>query len=257
MDGGIEQPLPPALWGLSIAPVFLDVWNEARIEDRFAVVPGIEPAVEIEMRTVNLQINQSGHALQGVQSLRKEHGIRMICRCHGKWGQHKAVVVDDREYFLALLMFVTGIADAIATFLRDSVGAIAMKDAEIEVVLLRQMPHAGDECLIERAIVRPFGEHFVDCRVVDHGGPVACSGYRQALPLHACVEHPQDEVEDAMIAEFTPRPPPGHRQVRKDKCDELWLGELNGNRRRRWTFGHIAHRKWLDDKHELLTSESP
>src|SRR5208283_2219698 len=75
--------------------------------------------------------------------------------------------------------------------------------------------------------------------------------------LHACVEHPQDEVEDAMIAEFTPRPPPGHRQVRKDKCDELWLGELNGNRRRRWTFGHIAHRKWLDDKHEQLTSESP
>src|SRR5271166_4453085 len=60
-----------------------------------------------------------------------------------------------------------------------------------------------------------------------------------------------------MIAEFTPRPPPGHRQVRKDKCDELWLGKLNGNRRRRWTFGHIAHRKWLDDKHEQMTSESP
>jgi hypothetical protein len=43
---------------------------------------------------------------------------------------------------------------------------------------------AGDECLIERAIVGPFGEQFVDCRVVDDGGPVACLGYRQALPLH-------------------------------------------------------------------------
>src|SRR5271166_3013631 len=60
-----------------------------------------------------------------------------------------------------------------------------------------------------------------------------------------------------MIAEFTPRPPPGHRQVRKDKCNELWLGELNGNRRRRWTFGHFAHRKWLYDKHEQVTFESP
>src|SRR5271166_1102617 len=54
----------------------------------------------------------------------------------------------DREDFLALLMFVAGVADAIATFLRDGVGAIAMKDAEIEVVLLRQMPDAGDEGLI-------------------------------------------------------------------------------------------------------------
>src|SRR5271165_6292012 len=74
-------------------------------------------------------------------------------------------VLDDREDFLALLMFVAGIADAVSTFLRDGVGAIAMKDAEIEVVLLRQMPHAGDECLIERAIVGPFGEHFVDLRL--------------------------------------------------------------------------------------------
>jgi hypothetical protein len=36
-----------------------------------------------------------------------------------------------------------------AAFLDDGVGAIAMKDAEVEVVLLRQMPHAGDEGLIE------------------------------------------------------------------------------------------------------------
>jgi hypothetical protein len=63
-----------------------------------------------------------------------------------------------------------------------------MKDAEIEVVLLPQMPHAGDERLIERAIVGPLGEHFVDCRVVDHGGPVACPRHRQALPLHTRVE---------------------------------------------------------------------
>src|SRR5271166_1687503 len=118
------------------------------------------------------------------------------------------------------------------------------------------MPHTGDKCLFKRSIVGPFRESFVDCRVMDSRLSVGCPWDRQALPLHACVEHPQNEVEDAMIAEFTLRPPPGHRQVRKDKCGELWLGELNGNRRRRWTFGHIAHRKWFVDKHEHLTSES-
>ena len=50
-------------------------------------------------------------------------------------------------------MFVAGIADTITALFGDGVGAIAMQDAEIEVVLLRQMPHAGDECLIERSIV--------------------------------------------------------------------------------------------------------
>jgi uncharacterized small protein (DUF1192 family) len=43
--------------------------------------------------------------------------------------------------------------------------------------------------------------------------------------------------------------------VREDKCDELRLGELNGNRRRRWSFGHIAHRKRLDEKKERPPTE--
>jgi hypothetical protein len=46
-------------------------------------------------------------------------------------------------------MFVAGIANAIAAFLRHRVGAIAMQDIEIEVAVRRQMPHAGDERLIK------------------------------------------------------------------------------------------------------------
>ena len=76
------------------------------------------------------------------------------------------------------------------------------------------------------------------------------------LPLHAGVEHPQDEVEDAMIAQFTFRPAAGHRKMREDKCDELRLGELDGNRRRSWAFCHIAHRKWVDVKPERSSPES-
>src|SRR5271155_4295218 len=86
---------------------------------------------------------------------------------------------------------------------------------------------------------------------------IGCPGDRQALPLHACVEYPQDKVEDAMIAEFTLRSAPRHRQVREDECDELRLGELNGNRRRSSTFCHIAHRKWVDEKPERSSSKSP
>src|SRR5208337_4332624 len=164
-----------------------------------------------------------------------------IYRRHRKRGQHKAVVLDDRDDLLALLVFVAGIADAISPFLRDGVGAIAMQNAEIEVVLLCQMPDAGDECLIERAIVGPFCKHLVDGRVVDHGGPVACLGYRQALPLHTRVEYPQDQIEDAVIAQFAFRPAPGHREVREDKCDELRLGELNRDRRCGGAFWHLAH----------------
>lgn len=39
-------------------------------------------------------------------------------------------------------------------YLEDGDGAIAMQHAEVEVILLCQMVHAGDEGLIERAIVR-------------------------------------------------------------------------------------------------------
>jgi hypothetical protein len=85
---------------------------------------------------------------------------------------------------------------------------------------------------------------------------IGCPGHRQALPLHACVEYPQDKVKGAMIAEFALRSAPGRREVREDKCDELRLGELNGNRRRSWAFRHIAHRKWVDVKPERSSPES-
>src|ERR1700676_136232 len=257
MNGRIEQPLPSALRRLPIARVFLDVRDEPRVEDRFAIVPGVEPAIQIEVRATDLQIGKSGHALQFVQSVRQEYRIRFIDWSNGKWRQHKAIVINNREDFFTLLVFVTGIADAIAAFLGNCVGAVAMQDTQIEVAMGCQMPHAGDKRLFQRVIVAPLCESFVNGRVMDSSLPVSCSRHRQALQLHACVEHPQDEVKDAMISEFTLRPPPGHRQVREDKCDELRLGELNGNRLRYWTFCHIAHRKWLDEQHEGPTPESP
>jgi hypothetical protein len=36
----------------------------------------------------------------------------------------------------------------------------------------------------------------------------------QALPLHPRIKHPQNEIEDAVIAQFALRSPLGHRKVR-------------------------------------------
>src|ERR1700733_6342676 len=248
MDGGIEQTLPPALRGLPVARVFLDVRDETRVEDGFAVAPGIKPAIEIEMRAVKVQIRQSGHPLQGVQSLWQEYGIGLILWRHRKRSQHEAIIVHDRDDLLTPLMFVAGIADAIAALFGNRVGAIAMQDVEIKLVMLRQMPHAGDERLLERAIVSPFREHLVDGGVVDQGGAVAGSGYWQALPLHTRIEDPQDQIEDAVIAQFAFRPAHRHRQVREDKCDELRPRELHGIVA--WLFGILRIRTWLREKHE-------
>src|SRR5271156_5591274 len=241
MDSSIEQTLPSALRDLPVAWVLLDVRDETRVEDGFAVVPGVKSAVEIEMRAVDVQIRQSGHPLQGVQSLWQEYGIGLIHRRHREWSQHESVIVHDRDDLLTPLMFVAGIADAIAALFGNRVGTIAMQDVEIKLVMLRQMPHAGDERLLERAIVSPLREHLVDRRVVDQGGPVAGSGYWHALPLHTRIEDPQDQIENPMIAQFTFRPAPGHRKVWEDKCDELRTGELHGNWRRGLALCHIAH----------------
>ena len=227
MDGGIEQTLPPALRGLPVARVVLDVRDETCVEDGFAVVPGVKSAVEIEMRAVNVQIRQSGHPLQGVQSLWQEFGIGLIHRRHRKRSQHEAIIVHDRDDLLTPLMFVAGIADAIAALFGNGVGAIAMQDVEIKVVLLRQMPHAGDERLVERPIVSPFREHLVDGRLVDQGGAIARSGYWHAFPLHTRIEDPKDQIENAVIAQFALRSAHGHREVREDKRDELRLSRDN------------------------------
>ena len=105
MNGRVKQPLPSALRGLPVARVFADVWDEPRVEDRFAVMPGIKPAIEIEIRAVDFQISQSGQALQGVQSLWQEYGIRFVDGCDGKRRQHKAVVVHDRDDLLTRMIF--------------------------------------------------------------------------------------------------------------------------------------------------------
>jgi len=90
----------------------------------------------------------------------------------------------------------------------------------------------GDERMLQGAVVGPLGEDFVDRGVVNGRLAMGVCRHGQALPLHPGIEEPQDEVEDAMIAEFTLGSALRHGEVRQDKCRELGSGKLHGNWRR-------------------------
>ena len=70
MDGGIEQPFPPALRRLSVARVLLDVRNEPRVEDRFPIVSRIESAIQVEVRTIDFQARDPGDARWCMEKLK-------------------------------------------------------------------------------------------------------------------------------------------------------------------------------------------
>ena len=116
-----------------------------------------------------------------------------------------------------------------------------MQHAGVEVFLGRQMLYTGHKRLPQRSIIGPFGKDFVDGRVVNHWFALGVLRYGQTLPLHPGVEHPQDEVKDAMIAQFTLRSTLGHREVRQEKCLELGCRELDRNRCRYRLWCRRAH----------------
>ena len=53
MDGGIEEPLAPALRCLAMTWILLNVGDQASIEDHFPMARGIESGIEIEIDVAN------------------------------------------------------------------------------------------------------------------------------------------------------------------------------------------------------------
>ena len=117
MDRFVEQPLAPSLGSFAIARILFNVGDHPRVEDRLAIRLGIEPTIEIEIGASQVQPDLLGHLLQGLQALRQEHRICFIDGSHGDGSYDIPMVVDDSDDFLALLVLVAGIADAIAPFL--------------------------------------------------------------------------------------------------------------------------------------------
>ena len=50
-------------------------------------------------------------------------------------------------------MFVAGVANAITAFFGHRVGAVAMQNAQIELLMVSQMLHTGDEGVLQQAFV--------------------------------------------------------------------------------------------------------
>src|SRR5262249_37903418 len=121
-----------------------------------------------------------------------------------------------------------------------------MEHAEIELLRGREMPHTGYKRLPERPIIGPSGKDFVDRRIVNGRLALGVVRHGQTLPLHPGVEHPQNEVKDAVIAQFALGTALGHREVRQDKCLELGFRKLDGNWRR--------CRRWCSSAHQAMAS---
>ena len=114
-----------------------------------------------------------------------------------------------------------------------------MEHAESQVFLGREMPYTRHHCLPQRPITGPLGKDFIDGRIVEGRLALGIVRYGPALPVHACLQTPHDEVEDARIAQLALWTALGHGEVRQEKCGELRFRELDRHRRRgrRWCRG--------------------
>src|SRR5262249_46962418 len=117
MDGGVEQPLAPALGVLAVAWVLFDVGDHAGIEQALAICSGVKAAVEIDIRASEVQPDLFGHLLQRLQAFREQDHVGLIDRRHRDRREDVAMIVDDGNDFLALLMFVARVTNPIAPFL--------------------------------------------------------------------------------------------------------------------------------------------
>ena len=71
------------------------------------------------------------------------------------------------------------------------------------MLLGAKMRHTGNERLLKRAIIGPFRQDSVHICVVYFWLAMRIFRHGPTLPRHPRVEDPQDEVKDAMIAQFT------------------------------------------------------
>jgi hypothetical protein len=89
-----------------------------------------------------------------------------------------------------------------------------MQHAQVELLGFRELPYTGHKRLPERPIIGPLSKDFGDGRVVDGRVTIEVFRYGQTLPWHPGVEHPHDEIQDALRAQLTLWTPLGHGEVR-------------------------------------------
>jgi hypothetical protein len=106
LDGFVEEAFASTLRGLTVAGILFDIGDQAGIENALTIVRGIKAAIKVQVGTSEVQPDLLGHLLQGFQTLGQEHHIRFIDRRHRDRRSDRAIVVDDGDDFVTLLVFV-------------------------------------------------------------------------------------------------------------------------------------------------------
>jgi hypothetical protein len=126
---------------------------------------------------MQVQPCQVGNSLQRFKPLWKQYRIRRIDRRDRKRSQDIAMIINDGDDFFAFLVFVAGVANAIASFFSYGIGSIAVQHAQVELLVIIEMLDAGAEGEFQRAIVGPPGKGSIDGGVVDFRLAVVIFGY--------------------------------------------------------------------------------
>jgi hypothetical protein len=101
-----NKPWRPRLGRLRFRRFSGMLGDQARIEHALAIVRRIKATIEVEQGASEVQPDLFGHLLQGFQTLWQQDHVRLIDGSNRQGGQDIAMVVRDRDDFLALLVCV-------------------------------------------------------------------------------------------------------------------------------------------------------
>ena len=102
----MEQPLAPTLGALAVARILWDVGNHTGMENALTIVRRIKAAIKIEIGPSEVQPDLFGHVFQRLQAFREQDHVGLIDRSHRDRREDVAMMVDDGNDFLALLVFM-------------------------------------------------------------------------------------------------------------------------------------------------------
>jgi hypothetical protein len=87
------------------------------MENALAIVRGIKAPIKVERGTSEVQPDLFGDLLQGVEALRQQDHVGLVDGSHGDRREDVAMIIDEGNDLVALLVFVPRVPDAIPPFL--------------------------------------------------------------------------------------------------------------------------------------------
>src|SRR5258705_2670895 len=192
-------------------------FDDAAIENSFAVAPAIVHAIQTHDGSPQVQPHRAGEARESRQRFAQQRRFIAIARGRHERRDHVAIPIAQGNDLAALDLLVAAEAEVIASLLRCARGAIAMDDARVQTRVPMKSEDRALENGIQASVRFPPPEGAIDARVVNFTAPMAILIDGQFLPLTAQIKQPQDVVEDRMRAQLARRPATALAQMRPDK----------------------------------------